>query len=128
MDFNYDICKVNIKQGLHVLDRNGKKTLLVHYVGVAIANISEDDTVEVRFFKRQPSKHDTSIFFFPDTVDSDEVDIDDIVMLLPPLIPSGGTKIAAKTCLQWCESRCIQSGIAMQQYVYVEHGHIHDEN
>ena len=82
----------------------------------------------MRFFKRQPSKHDRSIFIFPDTVDSDEVDIDDIVMLLPPPIPRGGTKRAANTCLQWCESWCVQSGIAMQQYVYVEHGHIHDEN
>ena len=66
-------------------------------MGVAIADTSEDDTVEARFFKRQPSKHDKSMFSFPDTVASDEVDIDDNVMLLPLPIPSGGTMRAAKT-------------------------------
>ena len=46
----------------YVLVRYEKKTLLVHYVGVAIADISEE--VEVRFFKRQPSKHDEH-FYLP---------------------------------------------------------------
>ena len=41
-------------------------------MGVPIADISEDDTVKL------------TIFIFPGTVDSDEIYIDDIVMLLPP--------------------------------------------
>ena len=31
---------------------------------------------------------------------------------------------AEKTYL-WCESWCVQNRIAMQEYVYVEHGHVH---
>jgi len=97
VDFNDTICKENIKQGTHVVVRYEKKTAVVHYVGVVIADVSEDDTVEVKKLKRQPSKHERSIFIFPDPVDIDEVEIDDIVMLLPPPIRSGGTKRAAKT-------------------------------
>ena len=80
MDFNDNICKENLKKGCMFLSDIRKKT----YVGITNADSTEYYTVGVQFLKRQPSIHDQRVFVFPVNGDSDEADIEDIAMLLPP--------------------------------------------
>ena len=85
MDFNDNICKREPKRGIFLSDM--RKKHVVHYVGITNADATENDTMDEKNCKRQPSKYDQCVFIFPVNGDSDEVYIEDITKLLHHLFP-----------------------------------------
>ena len=88
--------KEKIQKDKYVLVKYCSKKNVTHFVGKIVSVSREEDTATVRFMKRHPSKSSSAEFTFPDVEDVDEIDIEDIVMILPMPISSGGTKRAAK--------------------------------
>ena len=80
----------------YVLVKYTQKNVAKHFIGQVYEIDSNEESFEVKFLKRQPSK-ERPLFVFPDTEDSDSIPFDDIVSILPPPVPTGGTKRAAKT-------------------------------
>ena len=78
--------KENLKKRCIFLSDMRKKHV-VHYVGITNADATENDTMDEKICKRQPSKYDQCVFMFPVNGDSDEVYIEDITKLLHHLFP-----------------------------------------
>ena len=67
------------------------------FVGVALEDPTEDNTVEVKFMKCLPTSvgNQRYAFVYPEEVDTDRIDIDNIELLLPKPMAAGGTSRAA---------------------------------
>ncbi|MEE4247471.1 MAG: hypothetical protein V2I33_18840 [Kangiellaceae bacterium] len=93
--------KSNMKEGAHVLVQYVGEKATQHFAGVLTAGITQDGTVHVKFLKEQRGKGRSApiSFIFPEHDDIDEVDLGDIVNLLPSPVPSGGTVRASKRLL-----------------------------
>ena len=91
--------KETVKDGTYILIQYLSKKSVTHYAGIAVGGLTQDGTVNVKFLKRQPSKNRSYAFVFPETEDKDEVDLGDIVTLLPQPVSSGGTARSAKRLL-----------------------------
>ena len=83
----------NLTDGTYVLVQYASKKRVTHFAGVTLGSLTEDGTLQVQFLKRQGDGH---AFVFPDKLDSDQVDLGDIVTLLPEPVSSGGTDRAVK--------------------------------
>jgi len=88
--------KENLKKDKYVLVKYATKKSVRHFVGLIIDQVSEENTVEVKFLVRQPTRQNVSSFVFPENDDIDEVDIDNIIAILTDPMSAGGTKRSAK--------------------------------
>jgi hypothetical protein len=85
----------NIRKGVYLLVKYTSKRSVSHFVGVADDDIDDDNCVRVKFLTRQPSSTKGGcMFVFPEKEDVDEINIDDIVRIIPEPTTSGGTKRA----------------------------------
>lgn len=85
-----------LRIGRYVLVKYNSRNAVTHFVGVIIeVNEAEMHTFVVKFLSRQPSKT-TCGFTFPEKDDLDDVELEDIVAILPMPQASGGTKRAEK--------------------------------
>ncbi|ELU12214.1 hypothetical protein CAPTEDRAFT_213751 [Capitella teleta] len=67
------------------------------FVGVLVHGITDEGTIQVKFMKQVPRKDSMQqlAFVFPEVVDNNEVDLGDVVSILPTPVPSCGTSRAA---------------------------------
>ncbi|ELT91406.1 hypothetical protein CAPTEDRAFT_205965 [Capitella teleta] len=85
-----------LKEGRFVLVRYEiSKTSTKHFAGILTKDITDKGSLHVKFINVKVGKGTLS-FVFPEKEDCDEVDLGDIVALLPDLTPSGGISRAAK--------------------------------
>lgn len=73
-----------------VLVRFATKKTFRYFIGKIESLDPSDNTIEVQFMKRKPTKTDTLIFVFPDHEDAGEVHMSDVIILLPKPA-TGGT-------------------------------------
>ena len=67
----------------------------MYFVGITL--VTKNDEMNVKFLKKQPTRHLSHVFTFPKPDDLDEVDADDIVALSDLLMSAGGTARAKRT-------------------------------
>lgn len=101
--------KDNIKKDKYVLVKYATKKTFRYFIGVTVDdNVSDDNTMHVKFLVRHPSKTGFLSFTFPDSDDIDEIDIDDILFILPNPVSTGGTKRLS--------SRYVFNGVDLSRY------------
>ncbi|ELU02550.1 hypothetical protein CAPTEDRAFT_196729 [Capitella teleta] len=87
----------NMTEGTNVLVRYTVKKRDKSFVSVLVHGITDEGTIQVKFMKQVPRKDSMQqlAFVFPEVVDNNEVDLGDVVSILPTPVPSCGTSRAA---------------------------------
>lgn len=84
--------KEDLVEGLYCLVRYTSKKSISYFVGITQSKVEETDTLTVKFMTRLPSKNGTLAFVLPTEDDIDDVHFNNIILVLPPPVSSGGTK------------------------------------
>ena len=84
--------KDNLKNGSFVLVKYVSKKTTSHFIGVIDNDeLTDENTMCIKYLVKQPSKTGFLSFVFPVEDDSDNVEISNILLVLPSPTSTGGT-------------------------------------